>query len=269
MPTLAVDDIAMHYTDTERDAPSLAFIHGLGSSGRDWKPQVEAFASDFRVLTCDLRGHGHTSKPDGPYSIAQLARDVAVWLRKVDATPAHVVGLSMGGMVTYELLAHTPKVVRSGMIINSVPSVQLNGLSDYAFYWSRRGAVQALGMRRVGRLLARKLFIKSGQQELRTQFIERWAENDKRAYLASIDGLVGWSVEDQLPTISHPVLVLTADDDYTPASTKRKHARAMPNAQLAVIADTRHALPVERPDSVNALLRAFMERVEQRSTDES
>ncbi|PEN08901.1 3-oxoadipate enol-lactone hydrolase [Longimonas halophila] len=266
MPTLAVDDIALHYTDTERDAPPLVFVHGLGSSGRDWAPQVEALASDFRVLTCDLRGHGHTSTPEGPYSIAQMARDVAVWLRKIDAAPAHVVGLSMGGMVTYELLAHTPEVVRSGTIINSVPGVQLNGLGDYAFYWSRRGAVQALGMRRVGRLLARKLFIKADQQELRTQFIERWATNDKQAYLASIDGLVGWSVEDRLPAIQHPVLVLAADDDYTPASAKQQHAHAMPNAQLAVVADARHALPVERPDAVNALLRAFIERVEQQKS---
>lgn len=262
MPYIDVDDLTLHYTDTGGAAPPLAFIHGLGSSGRDWTPQIDAFKSDFRVLTCDLRGHGHTSTPEGPYSIAQMARDVAVWLRKIDAAPAHVVGLSMGGMVAYELLAHTPKVVRSGTIINSVPGVQLNGLGDYAFYWSRRGAVQALGMRRVGRLLARKLFIKADQQELRTQFIERWAKNDKQAYLASIDGLIGWSVEDHLSAIRHPVLVLTADDDYTPASAKKQHVCAMPNAQLAVIADARHALPVERPDAVNAMLRAFVERVE-------
>lgn len=265
MPTLAVDDLSLHYTDTARAAPPLVFIHGLGSSGRDWAPQVEALDPTFRVLTCDLRGHGHTDKPDGPYSIAQMARDVAVWLRKVDAAPAHLVGLSMGGMVTYDLLAHTPAVARSATIINSVPGAELSGLGDYAFYWSRRGAVQALGLRRAGRILARKLFVKPSQETLRTQFVARWAENDKAAYLASIDGIVGWSVEDRLPDIAHPVLVLASNDDYTPVSAKRKHVRAMPNARLAVVADARHALPVERPDVVNALIRAFVERVEQQA----
>lgn len=270
MPYIDIDDITLHYTDTQRDSAyetaPLVFIHGLGSSGRDWAPQVGAFESDMRVLTCDLRGHGHTSKPPGPYSIAQMARDVAVWLRKINAVPAHLVGLSMGGMVTYELLAHTPQIVRSATIINSVPAVQMKGVGDYAFYWSRRGAVQTLGLRRVGQILARKLFVKGGQEELRTQFVERWAENDKQAYLASIDGLVGWSVEAQLATIERPVLVLTADDDYTPASTKKQHVRAMPHAQLAVIADARHALPVERPDAVNAMLRAFVRRVERKES---
>jgi pimeloyl-ACP methyl ester carboxylesterase len=68
-----------------------------------------------------------------------------------------------------------------------------------------------------------------------------------------------------LPAIQHPVLVLTANEDYTPASAKRKHVRAMPNAQLAVVADARHALPAERPDAVNTILRAFIERVEQQN----
>ncbi len=270
MPYIDIDDITLHYTDTGRDtaceAAPLVFIHGLGSSGRDWAPQVAVFESDMRVLTCDLRGHGYTSKPPGPYSIAQMARDVAVWLRKIDAVPAHLIGLSMGGMITYELLAHTPRVVRSAIIINSVPGVQMKDVGDYAFYWSRRGAAQALGMRRVGQILARKLFIKAEQDELRSQFVERWAENDKQAYLASIDALVGWSVEDRLATIEHPVLVLTADDDYTPASAKKQHVRAMPEAQLAVIADARHALPVERPDAVNAVLRAFVRRVERQES---
>lgn len=262
MPTVAVDDLTLHYTDNEREAPPLIFIHGLGSSGRDWFAQTEAFDADYRVLTCDLRGHGQTDKPPGPYSIAQMARDVAVWIRKRSLAPAHVVGLSMGGMVTYELLVHAPELLRSGTVVNSVPSVNLKTPSDYAFYWSRRGAVQALGMRRVGQILARKLFIKPDQRELRTQFIQRWAANDKQAYLASIDGLVGWGVESQLTDITTPVLVVAADDDYTPTSVKKRHATTMPNARLAVIADARHALPVERPDAFNAVLRAFVDRVD-------
>lgn len=264
MPTLAVDDIALHYTDNERDAPPLVFVHGLGSSGRDWFAQTEAFNADYRVLTCDLRGHGQTSKPAGPYSIAQMARDVAVWIRKLALPPVHLVGLSMGGMVTYELLTHAPELLRSGTVVNSVPAVNLQTPADYAFYWSRRGAVQVLGMRRVGQILAHNLFIKPHQNDLRKQFIERWAANDQQAYLASIDGLVGWGVESRLSQIRRPVLVCAADNDYTPASVKKRHAARIPEGQLMVIADARHALPVERPDAFNAALRAFLKRVDAR-----
>lgn len=102
MPYLTVDGAQLYYEDAG-SGPPLLFVHGLGSSTRDWFAQVPHFADRYRVLRLDLRGHGRSERTRGPYRIAQFARDVAVTLRKLDAVPAHVVGLSMGGMVTLQL----------------------------------------------------------------------------------------------------------------------------------------------------------------------
>jgi pimeloyl-ACP methyl ester carboxylesterase len=261
MPYLSVDDTRLYY-EHEGTGPPLVFVHGLGSSTRDWHEQVGPFAEHYRVLRVDLRGHGRSDRPEGPYHMATFARDVAVVLRRLKAVPAHVVGLSMGGMVALQLAADAPRLVRSLVVVNSVADTRLQTWQDVWFYLSRRVAVQVLGMRRVGRLIARRLFVEPEQEALRREFVRRWAENDKQGYLWSVDAIMGWSVRDRLSTIPAPTLLVASEHDYTPVSEKNRIAAAMPRADLAVVEGARHALPVERPTAFNALVRDFLARVD-------
>lgn len=260
MPYCSVDDVQLYYDEVGTGAP-LVFVHGLGSSSRDWAEQVGPFAEKYRVLRVDLRGHGRSERGTGPYHMAQFARDVAVLLRKQEAVPAHVVGLSMGGMVALQLGANAPGLVRSLVVANSVADAELQTWHDVWFYLSRRTAVQVLGMRRVGKILAQRLFVKPDQEDLRREFVRRWAQNDKQAYLWSVDAIMGWSVWDRLSAITAPTLLLTAEHDYSPVAEKNRIATQMPNADLAVIEDAGHALPVEKPDAFNAAVETFLEEV--------
>nr|MBN1229857.1 alpha/beta hydrolase [Anaerolineae bacterium] len=99
------------------------------------------------------------------------------------------------------------------------------------------------------------------QAELREAFTDRWAENDKRAYLAATRALVGWSVLERLPAIHTPALVIAADQDYTPVAAKEAYVKQMPNAELVVIEDARHAVNYAQPEKVNPVIAAFLERV--------
>jgi pimeloyl-ACP methyl ester carboxylesterase len=259
MPSCRVDDVQLHYEDTGGRGPPLLFVHGLGSSSRDWAEQVAPFADRYRVLRVDLRGHGQSERPPGPYRIADFSRDVAVMLRRLDAAPAHVVGLSMGGMVALQLAADAPRLVRRLVVSNSTADTRLQTWADVWFYVSRRVAVQVLGMRRVGRLIAGRLFVEPEQEDLRREFVRRWAENDKQAYLWSVDAIMGWSVWDRLSSIQVPTLLVSSEHDYTPVAEKNRIASEMPRAELAVIEDARHAVPVEKPDAFSATVEAFLE----------
>lgn len=259
MPYCVVDDTRLYYTKRGAGEP-LLLIHGLGSSSRDWAAQADYFAEHYRVLRVDLRGHGHSERGEGPYSIAQFARDVAVFLRKQDAAPAHVIGLSMGGMVAFELAAGAPQILRSLVGVNSVADMRLHTWHDVWFYASRRATVQLLGMRRVGQLLAGQLFVKPSQEALREKFVRRWARNDKQAYLWSVDAIMRWGVTDRLKDIDVPVLLVSSDEDYTPVSAKERIAAQLPDAELAVVEDARHALPVEKPAVFNELAGEFLRR---------
>src|SRR5689334_6959438 len=100
-------DIDTAYELNGAGAP-VVLVHGLGSSGRDWEAQIAALAPRYRVLTYDVRGHGSTSKPRGPYTIPQFANDLAALMDALDHKPAHVVGISMGGMIAFQLAVDRP-----------------------------------------------------------------------------------------------------------------------------------------------------------------
>jgi len=261
MPFVSVDGTRLYYEETGTGSP-LLFLHGLGSSSRDWFEQVSYFKDRYRVLQLDLRGHGRSERASGPFHMAQFARDVAVFLRQLDGAPAHIVGLSMGGMVGFEVAVGAPRLVRSLVATNSPADTQLNTWSDVWFYASRRTAVQILGMRRVGEIIADRLFVKPGQETLRREFVERWADNDRASYVGAVDAIMGWSVLDRLSRISAPTLLISSAEDYTPVAEKNRVVARIPNAELAVVEDARHALPVERSEAFNALVDDFLDRVE-------
>ncbi|MFQ5578616.1 MAG: alpha/beta fold hydrolase [Anaerolineae bacterium] len=257
MPHISIGEVQLYYEETGAGEP-LLFLHGLGSGARDWALQVTAFAGRYRVITMDARGHGQSDKPPGPYSVPMFAADANALLERLQLPPAHVVGLSMGGMTAFQLALDAPERVKSLVIVNSGPELVPRSLRERVQFWSREMIVRLWGMRKMGELLAARLLPGPEQAGLRQTFIERWAENDKRAYLASFRALVGWSVTARLGDIHCPVLVIAAEHDYTPLAVKEAYVAKLPDARLVVIPDSRHATPVERPEAFNAALETFL-----------
>jgi pimeloyl-ACP methyl ester carboxylesterase len=89
-------------------------------------------------------------------------------------------------------------------------------------------------------------------------FAGRWAENDPKAYLATLRAIVGWSVAEHLEKIALPTLVIAADEDYTPVAAKEAYVGKMQQADLVVIEDSRHGTPIERPEEFNEVVRTFL-----------
>jgi len=257
MPKLTVNNIQLYYEEQGAGEP-LLLLHGLGSSTRDWELQVEAFTANYHVITVDARGHGQSDKPPGPYSVSMFAADTAVLMQKLDIEAAHIVGLSMGGMSAFQLAVDAPELVKSLVIVNSAPELMPRTFKEKFEVFTRQMIVRLMGMRKMGEVLSERLFPAPEQANIRQLFIERWAENDKRAYLNSFQALVGWSVADRLGNIQCPALIIAAEHDYPPLAHKEAYAAKMPDAELVVIRNSRHATPIDQPEKFNAALRAFL-----------
>ena len=260
MPKIDLDGLETHYQITGQGDP-LIFIHGLGSSGRDWEQQVEHFSKSYRVVTYDVRGHGLTAKPKGPYSVPMFAADAAALIQALELAPAHIVGLSMGGWIAFQLAVSYPNLLKSMTIINSAPNLPSHTFQQRKAIFQRTVLFRLLSMRKIGEALSGRMFIKPEQEELRQTFIERWAENHKPSYMASFRGAIGWSVMSHVGDIRTPTLVVAADEDYTPLAQKKAYVARMLQAQMAIIEDSRHATPVEKPDEFNRVLSEFLKKV--------
>jgi pimeloyl-ACP methyl ester carboxylesterase len=257
MPYLSINNIKLYYESQGRGEP-LVLLHGLGSSTRDWQNQVAFFSKRYQVILVDVRGHGRSDKPPGPYSIPQFAQDLVLFLEALALPPVFLAGLSMGGMIAFQMAVDRPDLVKKLVVVNAGPEYLMNTFKQRIQVWIRFLILRIFGMQKIGELLSKRLFIKPEQEQLRKLFVERWAENDARAYRDSMQAIVGWSVMDLIAKISCPTLILASDEDYTPVSEKQLWTKKLSGGQLGVIKDARHALPVERPQEFNAALESFL-----------
>jgi pimeloyl-ACP methyl ester carboxylesterase len=257
MPRIKTGDIDTYY-EIQGEGEPLVFIHGLGSSGRDWAYQVEFFSPHYQVVTYDARGHGQTDKIPGPYSVPMLADDLLNLMDALEIQKAHIVGISMGGMTAFQFTVSYPERVKSQTIVNSWAKYSPETLQQRIDLFQRMVLFRLFSMRQIGKILSNKLFIKQEQEELRQMLVSRWAQNHKPSYMAALRGFLGWSVWEELEAINTPSLIIAADEDYTPVETKEVYASRMPNATLVIIEDSRHATPVEKPEEFNQVLYDFL-----------
>jgi len=257
LPQLRIGDVTLHYEDQGTGAPVL-LLHGLGSSLRDWEHQLPALRAGHRVIAVDQRGHGRSERTPGGYSVAQFALDSAALLERLGIPRAHVVGISMGGMVGFQLAVDHPEKVASLVAINAGPELVPRTLRQHLQLAIRQALFRIFGLRRLSTVIAGRLFPRADQHPLRELFVTRWKDNDPSAYAQSMQMLVRWSVVDRLGQLKAPVLLIAADGDYTPVADKQRFLARMPTARLEVVKDSRHASTADQPEKVNALLLDFL-----------
>jgi pimeloyl-ACP methyl ester carboxylesterase len=261
MPFLSSGDVRLHFESSGQGQPVL-LVHGLGSSSRDWENQVSVFAKRYRVITIDLRGHGKSDKPQGPYSIPLFASDIVELIRSLDIAPVHLIGLSLGGFVALQLAVEHHDLLRSLIVVNAAPGLPRERLRErLRITWAlflRRLIVRLFGMRALGRFLGKKLFPRPSQNALKRRFIERWAENHPDAYLASLAAVSRWNVEDRLSSITCPTCVISGEHDFIPLALKKGYTEKLVRGELKVIRGSGHFTPLDDPERFNEAVLSFL-----------
>lgn len=258
-----VNGLRMHYL-LEGTGPPVVLLHGLGSRGEDWALQVPVLVeAGYAVLAPDLRGHGRTDKPPGPYTIRQMADDLDGLMGALGIERSVVVGLSLGGLVAQALAVGHPTRVRALVLVNTSARLRPQGRWGWAHLLRRGWLLVAGGMRRQAEAVARELFPHPEQEAMRRVAAERLAENDPAAYQATVWAVLRFDGRRDLGRIRVPTLVVAGAEDTTVSmEAKRELAVRIPNARLEVVPDSGHATPLDQPEVFNRLLLEFLRRQE-------
>lgn len=260
MPKLHVNNTGIYYEVTGQGEP-LLFIHGLASSSRSWKKQVPFFAQHYRVITFDIRGHGRSDRPlREPYSVKLFAADAVELMRTLGIDSTHVVGFSMGGMVGFQLAVDAPEMVTSLVAVNCCPEGSIRSFNDGIECFRHMLFLPFNGMLRKSQNGAKQPEPVSDQKAPPQSVLQRMAVNNKLAYANAFGALLKWSVADRLGAIECPTLMIASDADFTPVSIKAGYVSKMPDAQLVVINNARHATPREQTDEFNTMLLEFLSK---------
>jgi len=257
MPNLRINNYNFYYEVYGKGDP-IIFIHGLGSSTLDWENQIPFFAQKYKVIVLDLRGHGNTGSVNGEYSINLFAADVAQLITLLDVSSVHIVGISMGGMVGFQLVIDFPNLIKSLVVINSFVEIDLSISKNRRQLKLRKLIPRLLGMKIMGKIIGKKLFPDERQAHLRQMIAERWKENSVEDYLKTVKAIEKWSGKNRLSEINCPVLVVASEFDYTSIEEKAIYTKAMSFAEMVIIENSRHGVVFDQPDKLNQVIFDFL-----------
>lgn len=246
----------LHYLERGSGEP-LILIHGLGSNGADWALQVPALEGRFRVIVPDLPGSGHSGRLREGATIAGFASALWALLDHLGAKQVNIVGFSMGGAVGIEMAVQKPERVQKLGLINSLASYRLDHWSKCFEALLSLVIVPLVGMRRAARLAAARLFPMPWQSWLRERAAAAVGAVPAGNYFMTAWALLRWSATDRLSALRCKVLVIAAENDFTPLEEKRALASRLA-ADIVVVRGSRHGTPFDSIRATNASLRSFL-----------
>ncbi len=274
MPSKLTGDVELHYEDAG-SGPPVVLIMGLGADANAWMRQVPEFSHRHRTIVFDNRGVGRSAKPPGPYTIRQMADDTAQLMSGIGIDRAHVVGLSMGGMIAQELALNHPQRVGALVLAGTyaAPGPEIEGLraSSFAFFGADASptdeVVQQLGgldpmaiFQHMLPVIFSDQFIAGGLLDIVPQLTAGLAYGFSiEALLCQVHACLTHDTTDRLHRIGHPTLVLhgTADRLVSP-----RHADALvahiPGARFVAVEGGSHAVNIEKPEQFNAHVLGFL-----------
>lgn len=259
MPRLHVRDIDIYYEIAGEGEP-LLFIHGFRSSMQMWRKQLPVFSSHYKVVTFDLRGHGKSDKPLKPYSIGVFAADTAGLMKALGLPAAHVVGFSMGGMIGIQLCLEAPQSVKSLVVVNSPLTGFRQSFKDAFECWKHFTRVQIAEIRKLCQFNGRQSFAERTGDCEELSSAERVELNHMLAQANSFWAVLKESLIDKISFINCPTLFIASDNDYVPVSVKSAYVSKMPCAELVVIPNSGHSVPVEHSETFNSILMDFLSK---------
>lgn len=241
--------------------PTVLCLHGIGSSSASFQPQIEEL-TDLRMLAWDAPGYAKSDDPDEPLDLDGFADAAAAVLRDRDTGPAHVLGVSWGGVVAIRLARRHPDLVRSLVLADSSrgsgrPPEQAAGMR------ARVTELRELGARAFAGARGPRL-VSAASPELVARVVDGMAGSVRLpGYGYAAESMAATDLTDELGDLHLPVLVLCGDEDtVTGVEESQAIAGGIPDAVYVTLRGAGHLANQESPAAFNAWLSAFVHIVE-------
>ncbi|MFZ1812863.1 MAG: 3-oxoadipate enol-lactonase [Rhizobiaceae bacterium] len=254
-----LNGIILHYSDTgSHAAPALVFSNSLGTDFRVWDALVPHFASRFRIIRYDKRGHGLSGAPAAPYTMEDHVGDLAALLDHLGVSKASIVGLSVGGMIAQGLLASRPDLVARMVLMDTAHRI---GTRDA---WNERiASVQANGIASISGAILERWFSPTFRQTS-AEAVSLWQNMLERTPVAGYAGtcaaLRDADYTKEAGHIGRPVLLMVGSNDgSTPPELVRSTHELIAGSKFVVIDGPGHLPCVESPAETAAHINRFLQ----------
>jgi pimeloyl-ACP methyl ester carboxylesterase len=253
MPTMVRDGLKLSYDVRGSGTPALVFVHGWTCDRSVFAAQARHFARRHRVVSLDLRGHGQSDKPQGPYPIAAYAADVAHVIEALELGRVVAVGHSMGGLTVLQLGADHPDKVAGVVMVDPAPLVIPPEL--------RQGVEAVVGAMEAGdqeprrQFIAGHMFLPTSDKTLVDRVVKLMMAAPTHVAANAMKGVLAFDGPGVAARCTVPVLHLMATPPLNPPHLM---AQWLPSVIQGGTVGAGHFNMMEVPDQVNSMIEGFL-----------
>jgi 3-oxoadipate enol-lactonase len=255
------DGVSISYLARMADQgrPAIALVHSLAMDHRFWDPVAERIGDRACVVAIDARGHGQSGKPEGPYTVERMAKDVHEVVGQLGLARVAIAGASMGGCVALQFAAMYPQTVTAAGLLDTTAWYGPTAPAD----WEGRAAKAAKeGLAALVDFQKTRWFsdeFRRQQPQVVERCIEVFLANDPRAYAESCRMLGAFDARALMKDVRVPTCVLVGEEDYAaPPDMARALHEGIAGSTLTIVPKARHLTPLEVPELVAGKLLSVM-----------
>lgn len=260
MATTTFGEITIGFDDVG-DGEPVVFVHGHPFDRSMWDPQLDAFSDRHRVIAADLRGYGESTVVSGTTTLGTFADDIAALLDHVAIDRAVLCGLSMGGQIVMEFVRRFPHRVRG--LVFADTSATAETAEGKAGRYGLADRLQREGMTAYADEVLPKMVAPANIDAMPgvAKHVSTMMRNTSPVGAAA--ALRGRAVRpdyrELLASLTTPTLVVVgAEDEFTPVEVARDIHDRIADSSLAVIPGAGHLPNLERTEEFDAVLRDFL-----------
>lgn len=255
------------------EGPPVLLIQGVGVHGGGWQPQVDALTERYTCLWFDNRGLGQSQPAGETVTVEQMAEDAVTLLDAEGMDTAHVIGHSLGGLISLHLALTRRERVRSLSLLCTFANGRDAAPVTLEMIWL--GLRSRIGPRRARRraflhlVMPRKAIALAGVDELSARLAPLFGHDlaDQPPIVSKqIAAMRAYDAGPRLGELADlPTLVVSAErDPIAPPRLGQALAAGIPGARFVEIPNASHGVPIHPPDKVNALLLEHLAAAEGR-----
>lgn len=257
MPYFERGGATLYYEEAGTGVP-IVFTHGASWNHQQWRPQITHFARTNRVIVWDVRGHGHSSLPEGRVDSEDFSRDLIGLLDYLHIGSAVLSGLSMGGHISLQTAIRYPERA-SALILMGTPCSNSFNLYERIFVPVNRFSSRFVPLKTVGRLQADML--SKFTPAIREYIEAAFAMLSQKDWVRLWDAITRMESKNDLGKVKCPTLLLIGDCDTLTMRQQEFMHSGIARSELVTIPRAHHATNLDNPEAVNRAIEEFLQRV--------
>ncbi|MEM1610926.1 MAG: alpha/beta hydrolase [Sulfolobales archaeon] len=268
MPYVVSGDARIYY-EVKGEGPPLVLVEGLGYAMWMWIMQLEDLSRELKLIVFDNRGVGRSDKPPYPYTMDLFAEDLKMVLDANNIERAHILGVSMGGMIAQQFAIKYPSRVKSLILVATHHGGDIDP--------PPMETIQAMfGPPPSGIKDERELY----RYKMKYAFSRKWYDENQdilnlliehrisipqppEAYLNQASAVFNFNLSNEVSKITVPTLIVHGDEDMVvPVGNAYKLHKKIASSTLLIFRGAGHLVNIERASEFNRAVKIFIDLVE-------